>query len=102
MAVIRCRAGPADCRLCDQTVTIYHWDGADTVTRRVIEKGVFLDFKKVQDVSKTGSREVNGFLLVIPCSEVPVAVGDKVLHDTTKRSVPYTNASRFRFKNHEL
>ena len=80
MAVIRCRAGPADYRLCEQTVTIYHWDGADTVTRRVIEKGVFLDFKKVQDVSKTGSREVNGFLLVIPCSEVPVAVGNKVLH----------------------
>ena len=79
MAAIRRRDGPVDYSLCDQTVTIYHWDGADTVTRRVVEKGAFLDFKKVQDVSKTGSREVNGFLLVIPCSEDLVAIGDKVL-----------------------
>lgn len=74
------RRGPVDYRLCNQTVTLYHWDGGDAVTRRVIEKGAFLDFKKVQDVSKTGSREVNGFLLVVPGSEVLVAIGDKVLH----------------------
>ena len=73
------RRAPVDYRLCNQTVTLYHWDGKDTVTRKVIEKGAFLDFKKVQDVSKTGSREVNSFLLVIPCAESPVAVGDKVL-----------------------
>lgn len=79
MAAIRRRDGPVDYSLCDQTVTLYHWDGGDVVTRRVVEKGAFLDFKKVQDVSKTGSREVNGFLLVIPCSEDLVAVGDKVL-----------------------
>ena len=30
-------------------------------------------------MSKTGSREVNSFLLVIPCMESPVQVGDKVL-----------------------
>ena len=71
---------PVDYGLCNQTVTLYHWDGKNEVTRRVIEKGAFLDFKKVQDVNKTGSTEVNGFLLVIPCEEVPVAVGDKVLH----------------------
>lgn len=71
---------PVDYRLCNQTVTLYHWDGREAVTRRVIEKGAFLDFKKVQDVSKTGSGEVNSFLLVIPCTESPVAVGDKVLH----------------------
>ncbi len=79
MVRIKRRESPVDYRLCNQTVTLYHWDGAGAVTRRVIEKGAFLDFKKVQDVSKTGSREVNGFLLVIPCSENPVAVGDKVL-----------------------
>ena len=79
MVRIRRRGSPVDYRLCDQTVTLYHWDGKETVTRTVIEKGAFLDFKKVQDVSKTGSREVNSFLLVIPCSESPVAVGDKVL-----------------------
>lgn len=81
MVRVKRREGPVDYRLCNQTVTIYHWDGGGTCTRRVIEKGAFLDFKKVQDVSKTGSTEVNGFLLVIPCSEeIPVAVGDKVLH----------------------
>lgn len=79
MVRVKRRGGPVDYSLCDQTVTIYHWDGSDTVTRRVVEKGAFLDFKKVQDVSKTGSREVNSFLLVIPCGEVFVTAGDKVL-----------------------
>ncbi len=79
MVRIRHRASPLDYRLCDQTVTLYHWDGREAASRQVIEKGAFLDFKKVQDVSKTGSGEVNGFLLVIPCGESPVAVGDKVL-----------------------
>lgn len=80
MVRVRRREGPADYRLCGQTVTLYHWDGKETFTRRVIEKGAFLDFKKVQDVSRTGSGEVNSFLLVIPCAESPVSVGDKVLH----------------------
>ena len=74
------RRALVDYRLCDQTVTIYHWDGKDAYTRRVIEKGVFLDFRKTKDISKTGSTEVNGFLLVIPCDTIPVSVGDKVLH----------------------
>ena len=39
----------------------------------------FLDFKKTQNVDKTGSKEANSFLLVIPCSEQGVFVGDKVL-----------------------
>lgn len=77
---IKRRSSPVDYRLCNQTVTLYHWNGGDSITRRVIEKGAFLDFKKVQSVSKIGSAEKNGFLLVIPCSEVPVAVGDKVFH----------------------
>ena len=78
---LRRRTPPVDCRLCNQTVTLYHWDGKDGFIRRVIEKGAFLDFKKVQGINKTGSTEVNSFLLVIPCSEeIPVAVGDKVIH----------------------
>ncbi len=80
MVRVKRREGPVDYRLCNQTVTVYHWDGGDGCSRKVIERGAFLDFKKVQDVSKTGSREVNGFLLVIPCAEIPVSVGDKVLH----------------------
>ena len=44
-----------------------------------VERGAFLDFKKTQNVDKTGSTEANGFLLVLPGDSVPVAVGDKVL-----------------------
>lgn len=80
MVRVERRRCPVDYGLCNQTVTLYHWDGRVEVTRRVIEKGAFLDFKKVQGMGKTGSTEVNGSLLVIPCEEVPVAVGDKVLH----------------------
>lgn len=69
---------PVDYRLCNQTVTVYHWDGADTITRKVITEA-FLDFKKVQNVDKTGSKETNSFLLVIPGASVPVSVGDKVV-----------------------
>lgn len=75
---------PVDYRLCNQTVTLYHWDSAnDTCTRKVIEKGAFLDFRKASNVDKTGSKEVNSFLLVIPCKDgktIPVAAGDKVYH----------------------
>lgn len=79
MVNVKPRLSPVDCRLCNQTVTIYHWDGGAGYTRKVIEKGAFLDIKKVQNVDKTGSSEANGFLLVIPGSVVPVAVGDKVI-----------------------
>ena len=70
---------PVDYRLCNQTVTIYHWDGKETYTRNVIKEGAFLDFKKTQNVDKTGSKEANAFLLVVPGPVVKVAVGDKVL-----------------------
>lgn len=66
-------------RLCDQTVTLYHWNGGDSIVRRVLRKNTFFDARKVQNAEKTGSREANGFLLVIPCREIPVAAGDKVL-----------------------
>ena len=80
MVRVKRRDAPVDYSLCNQTVTLYHWEAGDIITRKVIEKGAFLDFKKVQDVSKTGSTEVNSFLLVIPGSEVFVAAGDKVFH----------------------
>ena len=72
-------ACPVDYRLCNQTVTIYHWDGKESYTSTV-RTDAFLDFKKTQNVDKTGSREAGSFLLVIPGSVVSVAVGDKVLH----------------------
>lgn len=69
---------PVDYRLCNQTVTIYHWDGKEAYTRKVI-RNAFLDFKKTQNVDKTGSKEANAFLLVVPGPAVAVTVGDKVL-----------------------
>ena len=75
--LIRRRTAPVDYRLCNQTVTVYHKDG-DTVTRTV-HKRAFLDFRKNQTVDKTGSREANAFLLVIPCDHQTVFVGDKVM-----------------------
>lgn len=74
------RACPVDYRLCNQTVTVYHRDG-DTYTSRVFNNA-FLDFKKNENVDKTGSSETNSFLLVIPCSEQLVFNGDKVLLGT--------------------
>lgn len=68
---------PVDYSKCDQTVTVYHKDG-ESYTRTVCNRA-FLDFKKTQNVDKTGSKEANSFLLVIPCDSQPVFVGDKVL-----------------------
>lgn len=64
--------------LCDQTVTVYHREAKDQITRTVHSRA-FLDFRKVRNVERTGDRETSGFLLVIPGSTVPVAVGDKVM-----------------------
>lgn len=69
---------PVDYSKCNQTVTVYHQNTDKTVVRTVFDRA-FLDFRKNQTIDKTGSRETNGFLLVIPCDTCPVAVGDKVL-----------------------
>lgn len=71
------RRCPVDYRLCNQTVTVYHKDG-DTYTRTVYDRA-FLDFRKTQNVDKTGSRETNSFLLVIPCDHQIIYPKDKVL-----------------------
>lgn len=63
---------------CNQTVTVYHWDGKDAYTRTVLANA-FLDFRKTRNVEKTGSSEANTFLLVIPCAVQGVFVGDKAL-----------------------
>ena len=77
MVKIKRRTCPVDYRLCNQTVTVYHKDG-DTYARTVYERS-FLDFKKTQTVDKTGSKEANSFLLVIPGDTQAVFVGDKVM-----------------------
>lgn len=74
--LIRKPTCPVDYRLCNQTVTVYHKDG-DKYTRTVHDRA-FLDFRKTQTTDKTGSRESNSFLLVIPGDAQAVFVGDKV------------------------
>lgn len=78
MIWLRKPTSPVDYSLCNQTVTIYHWDQKETYTTTVIENA-FFEHKKTQNVDKTGRHEASSFLLVIPGSTVPVAVGDKVL-----------------------
>lgn len=62
--------------LCRQTVTVYHKEG-EGYTRTVYPKA-FLDHKKTHTIDKTGSREANTFLLVIPGSHQTVFIEDKV------------------------
>lgn len=80
MLWLKPKTSPVDYSQCNQTVTIYHWDGASNYTTTVIENA-FFEHKKTQNVDKTGRHEASSFLLVIPGSTVPVAVGDKVLKD---------------------
>ena len=75
--LMRKPACPVDYRLCNQTVTVYHKDG-DAITRAVHSRA-FLDFRKTQTTDKTGSKEANSFLLVVPGNTQAVFVGDKVL-----------------------
>ncbi len=77
MPLIRRVGGPIDYgKLCRQTVTVYHQEG-EKYTRNVY-KQAFLDYKKTVSVDKTGSKEANSFLLVIPGETQTVFVGDKV------------------------
>ncbi len=71
---------PLDYSLCNQTVTVYHWNPDTKQIRRTVYPGAFLDYKKTQNVDKTGGTDVNTFLLVIPCEKQAVFVGDKVFH----------------------
>ena len=64
-------------KLCNQTVTVYHKDG-DKFTQATYNNA-FLDFRKNQTVDKTGSKEANSFLLILPGATQAVFVGDKVL-----------------------
>lgn len=67
---------PVDYRLCNQTVTVYRVQNGQYI-RTVYEKA-FLDFKKTVSVDKSGSREANSFVLVIPGDTQTVFPKDKV------------------------
>lgn len=77
MMLMRQNTCPVNYSLCDQTVTVYHKDG-DKYTRTVYDRA-FLDFRKTLTTDKTGSKESNSFLLVIPGDTQAVFVGDKAL-----------------------
>ena len=81
MLCVKKNRSTVDYTLCNQTVTVYHWDGK-TEYSRAVYRNAFLDFKKTRNVDKTGSKEANAFLLVLPCSTQGVFVGDKVLLGT--------------------
>lgn len=68
---------PVNYRLCNQTVTVYRKE-EDSYSRTVY-RNAFFDFRKTQNVDKTGSREESSFLLVIPGAQQTVFPGDKVL-----------------------
>ena len=78
MMLFRRNSPPIDySKLCNQIVTVYHKDG-DKYTQETYDNA-FLDFRKNLTVDKTGSKESNSFLLVLPGATQSVFVGDKVM-----------------------
>lgn len=64
-------------KLCRQKVTVYHKE-KDGAYSRTVHPRAYLDHKKTQTTERTGSKEANSFLLIIPGSVQTVHVGDKV------------------------
>lgn len=80
MAVLRKQGNPVEAaygRLCDRAVTVYHRDASGAITRTVHPRA-FVDRDKGLNVSKTGSSEATGFLVVIPGGAQACEVGDKI------------------------
>lgn len=65
MLCVRRNRAPLDYSKCNMTVTVYHEDSPGNYRKFEIH-GAFIDFRKNQNVEKTGARESNSFLLVIP------------------------------------
>lgn len=86
------RKCPLNYGLCNQTVTVYHLDKETKNITTTVFHNAFLDYKKNQNIEKTGSKESNSFLLVLPTDTQTVFVGDKVLHGTGK---PVTDVSEY-------
>lgn len=75
--LVRRKGCPIDYRMCNQTVTVYHKDGDIVIC--TVHTNAFFEHTKLRNIDKTGSREANAFLLVIPGNQQTVFVGDKVL-----------------------
>lgn len=84
MLCTRKKSAPLDYSNCNQTITVYH-EAAPGVYRCYVIHGAFLDFCKNRNIEKTGSRESNAFLLIIPECHAQLGFdydlknGDKVL-----------------------
>ena len=63
-------------KLCNQTVTVYHQQDGEYI--RTIYTNAHLDFRKNLSVDKTGSKEANSFLLILPGGAQQIFVEDKV------------------------
>lgn len=85
---------PIDYRMCSQKVTIYHKID-DFTYKRTVYENAFLDFKKNRTIDKTGSREVNSFLLIIPGEDVKIFPSDKVYLGEGKRITDSKEWSEF-------
>lgn len=57
---------------------------------RTVYANAFLDFRKNQNINKTGSTETNSFLLVVP-GAVSLTVGDKVLLGTGPLTITWAS-----------
>ena len=66
--------------MCNQTVTVYRFKEGQYI--RTVHERAFFDFKKTVSVDKSGSREANSFLLVIPGDTQTVFPKDKVYDGT--------------------
>lgn len=103
MVVVKRQKSPFNYTLCDQTVTVYRADNTNgfKCTKKVYEKKAFLDFKKAVSVDKTGSKELNNFLLVIvgnadlkPKDKVLLGVGaDITSREEWAKFIPSTQAN---------
>lgn len=80
---------PVDYSKCNQTVTVYHLNADKSVTRTVYTNA-FLDFRKNQNINKTGETQTNSFLLVIP-GEVVIYPGDKVYSGTGPEAITWAS-----------
>lgn len=80
---------PVDYRLCNQTVTVYHLN-ADKTMARTVHPNAFLDFRKNQNINKTGETQTNSFLLVIP-GAVALYTGDKAYLGTGPETVTWAD-----------
>jgi hypothetical protein len=70
---------PVDYGLCNQTVTVYHYDEEEKTYSTKVLDGVFFEHKQSQTADKLGKKDSDTFLLIVPGSTVAVAKGDKVL-----------------------